>query len=361
MDDRHHNDLCRRIIEGQSCSIVMLDATLKISYLNPAAEMLFACSARRAIGASLAELLVDASHLEQLMRDALLSLHPLTEREMRLMRQDLMPITVDCTLTPFEEAESAVLLVEFQAMDRHLRIAREEHQISQYQATKELLRGLAHEVKNPLGGLRGAAQLLERELVSEELKEYTQVIIAEADRLRNLVDRMLGPNALPRMRTINIHQVLERVFSLVRVEAPAGIVLLRDYDPSLPELQADPDQLIQAVLNVVRNAVQALGDQGTITLRTRPLRQFTIGHKRHRLVLRVDIIDNGPGIPPELLENIFFPLVTGRAEGTGLGLTIAQTLVNQHQGLIECSSSPKGTTFSLLLPMEIDYHNGSVP
>lgn len=359
IDAKKTDESYRRIIEGLSCSVVVLDAGLQIVYLNPAAEMLFACSARRAIGLTMAELLLDARHLEFIMREAITSQHPMTEREMRLAQLDLGTVTVDCTLTPLDDPEGAALLVEFQPMDRHLRIAREEQQIHQYQATKELLRGLAHEVKNPLGGLRGAAQLLERELDSDELKEYTQVIIAEADRLRSLVDRMLAPNGLPQMRLINIHQVLERVYSLVRAEAPAGITLQRDYDPSLPELYADPDQLIQALLNVVRNAVQALGVSGVIIMRTRPLRQFTIGHKRHKLVLRIEVMDDGPGIPPELIENIFFPLVTGRPDGTGLGLTIAQTLLNQHQGLIECTSSKQGTTFSILVPMNTEHTNGN--
>lgn len=356
-----YGDFFRRIVESQSCSVVVLDHDLRISYLNPAAEILFAFSARRAQGLSLREMLPDPGHLESLMQESLASNHPITEREMRLSRVDFDIITVDCTLTPFDESEGKGLMVELQPMDRHLRIAREEHQFTQYQATRELLRGLAHEVKNPLGGLRGAAQLLERELQSDELKEYTQVIINEADRLRALVDRMLTPNAMPHKRWTNIHQVLERVFSLVKVEVPAGIRILRDYDPSLPEILADPDLLIQALLNIVRNAAQALGESGNITLRTRPLRQFTIGHKRHKLVLQVQIIDNGPGIPKEMQETIFFPLVTGRAEGTGLGLTIAQSLVNQHQGLIECNSTNGNTVFSVLLPVESDVMNGKEP
>lgn len=355
------SEFYRRIVETQSCSVVVLDQKLKISYLNPAAEMLFAFSARRAQGLNLRDVMLDADHLESLVQEALTSNHPITEREMRLSRADFGIITVDCTLTPFDESQGRGLMVEMQSMDRHLRIAREEHQFAQYQATRELLRGLAHEVKNPLGGLRGAAQLLERELHSEELKEYTRVIIDEADRLRSLVDRMLTPNAMPHKKLTNIHQVLERVFSLVRAEVPAGIRISRDYDPSLPEILADPDLLIQALLNIVRNAAQALGESGNITLRTRPLRQFTIGHKRHKLVLQVQIVDDGPGIPQEMQETIFFPLVTGRAEGTGLGLTIAQSLVNQHQGLIECNCANGNTVFSVLLPVECDAMNGKEP
>ena len=243
------------------------------------------------------------------------------------------------------------ILLELTSLDRLLRITRDEILYSQQNATKELLRGLAHEVKNPLGGLRGAAQLLERELDSFELKEYTRVIIDEADRLQNLVDRLLGPNSVPKKRAVNIHEVLERVRSLVLVEITHGLKIRRDYDTSLPELIADPDMLIQATLNIVRNASQALHQKGEITLRTRIERNHTIGHQRYRLVLKVDIIDNGPGIDEAFKEKIFFPMISGRAEGSGLGLSIAQSLIQQHSGIIECHSQPGYTCFSILLPI----------
>jgi two-component system nitrogen regulation sensor histidine kinase GlnL len=220
-----------------------------------------------------------------------------------------------------------------------------------------LVRGMAHEIKNPLGGIRGAAQLLARELPDEGLKDYTNVIIAEADRLRNLVDRMLGSNKLPMLAMTNIHEVLERVCSLVEAETQGGITLVRDYDPSLPDVLIDREQMIQAVLNIVRNAMQAISAQnelrlGRITLRSRAMRQFTIGHIRHRLVAQIEIIDNGPGIPPELQDTLFYPMVSGRPDGTGLGLAITQNIISQHQGLIECDSHPGHTTFSIFLPLE---------
>ncbi|MCK5639830.1 MAG: PAS domain-containing sensor histidine kinase, partial [Gammaproteobacteria bacterium] len=252
---------------------------------------------------------------------------------------------------PHREPE---LLVELNEVDRQLRINREENLLAQTSATRVLVRGLAHEIKNPLGGLRGAAQLLERELEDEELKEYTAIIISEADRLRNLMNRMLGPNALPQLRSTNIHEVLERVRRVMKVDVPAGVKIVFDYDPSIPELVADPDQLIQAILNLVSNAVQAVGDSGTITLRTRALRQYTIGQTRHKLVLCLEVIDDGPGIPEKMQESIFLPMVTGRAEGTGLGLAIAQSLINSHGGLIECNSSPGRTVFTVLLPLAVE-------
>ncbi len=222
-----------------------------------------------------------------------------------------------------------------------------------------MIRGLAHEIKNPLGGLRGAAQLLARELPSEDLADYTNIIIEEADRLRNLVDNMLGPNTNPRMEPTNIHEVLERVRHLVEAEGLGNIRVLRDYDPSIPELIGDREQLIQATLNIVRNAMQALQQHGysvenpQITLRTRALRQFTIGSHRYRLVCRVDVIDNGPGIPESVREAIFLPMVSGRPEGTGLGLSISQSIINRHRGLIECVSEPGSTVFTLNIPLEL--------
>jgi two-component system, NtrC family, nitrogen regulation sensor histidine kinase GlnL len=215
-----------------------------------------------------------------------------------------------------------------------------------------VLRGLAHEVKNPLGGLRGAAQLLERELSDKQLKEYTRIIVHEADRLRNLVDRVMGGYTPLNKRPVNVHEVLEHVRKLVLVETPVGLTVRCDYDPSLPTLQADAEQLIQAALNILRNSVQALGGKGTVVIRTRIERSFTIGHTHHRLALRVDIEDNGPGIPAELLDKIFYPMVTGRADGTGLGLSIAQDIVARHGGLIECASQPGRTLFTLYLPVE---------
>jgi two-component system nitrogen regulation sensor histidine kinase GlnL len=217
-----------------------------------------------------------------------------------------------------------------------------------------MLRGLAHEIKNPLGGLRGAAQLLARELPTKELKEYTGVIISEADRLQKLVNRILGPNKMPKKEPVSIHEVLEHVRSLLLAEAPEGIRIQRDYDPSIPDINADRDQLIQALLNIMRNAVEAMHGDGDIKLRTRVIRKFTIGQKQQNLVAQIQVIDNGPGIPQEILEQIFFPMVTSRAEGTGLGLAIAQSLIQQHNGIIECKSKPGRTEFSIYIPIEIE-------
>jgi len=337
------------LAEHLSTAIVVLDADARACYLNPAAEALFGVSARQMSGQPLAHLADGADELEPAVRQALATGIAYTDRERRMYVHGHHAITVDTNITPIPGGE---VLLELAQLDRHLRISREQLLITQNRTIREVVRGLAHEIKNPLGGLRGAAQLLERELDRPELKEYTQVIIDEADRLQKLVDSLLGPNGRPKRRTVNIHEVLERVRQLVQAEAPDGVRIVRDYDPSIPPLVAEPDQLIQAVLNIMRNALQALGHQGTIVLRTRTQRQFTIGDVTHKLVARIDIVDSGPGIAPEVLDKIFFPMVTTRADGNGMGLPIAQTLVNQHGGLIECTSEPGETVFTIWLPLE---------
>jgi len=345
----------QRIVESLSSAVLLFDNQLVLRYVNPAAEMLFQISAKHLLGALASDLIhCPGGEIERDLRIALASGQPYSEREVLMPMHDGRQITVDCTISPVREPDGPVeLLVELQQVDRQLRISREEQLLVQNQAIREIVRGLAHEIKNPLGGLRGAAQLLERELPDDSLYEYTHIIINEADRLQSLLDRMLGPNRLPQRKTVSIHQVLERVRSLVQAESGSRVRFVRDYDPSIPELYGDPDQLIQAVLNIVRNAARAVDRHGRVILRTRVLRQFTIGSVRHRLVIKVDVEDNGPGVPPEIQPSIFLPMVSGSHGGAGLGLSIAQSLVNQHRGLIECTSKPGQTIFSILLPLEI--------
>ncbi len=341
-----------RILEGLNTAVLVFNSALRLTYMNPAGENLLAVSLRQATGQGVLDLLPAALSLSERLRGAVETEQPFTEHELQLQLTGERLVTVDCVVTPIELEDGTEIVVELTQLDRHLRIAREENLLEQHQAARQLVRGLAHEIKNPLGGLRGAAQLLERELDDEELKEYTRIIIGEADRLRGLVNRMLGPNQLPQMRDCNIHQIVEHVRNLVAAEEQENLSLIRDYDPSIPDFRADAEQPIQALLNIVRNAAQALHGNGQIILRTRAQRQVTIGQKRHKLVVRVDIIDNGPGIPPDMLETIFYPMVTGHAEGTGLGLSIAQSLVNVHGGIIECSSRPGHTEFTILIPLE---------
>lgn len=336
-------------LDQLSTSIVALDTELRITYLNPAAEALFAISEKQVLGLTFDQVLADVGMLRSSIDHALRGDATYIEHEL-VVTSGRQTIYVACSVTPLHQP-NAELVLEFNQIDNQLRIAREERMQLQQQANRELLRNLAHEIKNPLGGLRGAAQLLESELPKSSLREYTQVIIKEADRLQSLMDRMLTPHRTPKPTMTNIHEVLERVRSLALAETPEGIAIRRDYDISIPEFYADQEQLIQAVLNIVRNALQAMRGRGEITLRTRIVRHVTLARKRYRMAMSVSIIDSGPGIPPELQERIFYPLVSGREGGTGLGLTLAHTFVAHHHGIIEFTSEPGRTCFNLILPI----------
>ena len=346
---------CFTGLESLAVSVILLNASKQVIYMNPSAEALFAMSATQTAGTHINDLFINCEVLDLAIGHATASNGPFREHEFAITTQRQLSFAVTCTVTP-TVMHDARLTLEFQQMDQQLRIAKEERMLIQQQANSELLRNLAHEIRNPLGGLRGAAQLLEHELPQPSLREYTQVIIKEADRLQGLMDRLLVPHRVPKYEPTNIHEVLERVRSLLLAESPNNIKVQRDYDTSLPELIGDREKLIQAVLNIARNAVQALLSQGTeqakITLRTRAARQVTLSRKRYRVGIRLDIIDNGPGIPADMVDKIFYPLVSGREGGSGLGLALAQTFVTQHHGMIECKSQPGQTCFTILLPVE---------
>lgn len=342
-------------LEHLATAIILLDTELRVVYLNPGAEIVFAFSANQVIGLKMHEVFPDCDVLMLAINNAVQQHSPFREHELTISTHRHHSFAVTCTVTPIE-SPAASLILEFQQMDAQLRIAREERMLIQQQANAELLRNLAHEIRNPLGGLRGAAQLLEHELPSPNLREYTQVIIKEADRLQMLMDRLLIPHRAPKYQPTNIHEVLERVRSLLLAESPQSILIKRDYDLSLPELIGDREKLIQAVLNIARNAVQAMRTHQTpasqITFKTRAERQVTLARKRYRVAIKLEIIDNGPGIPADIRDRIFYPLVSGREGGSGLGLTLAQTFVTQHHGMIECESVPGHTCFTIILPIE---------
>ena len=348
--------LHKRLLDHLTTSIILLSEDLTVQYLNGAAENLLSTSESQIINLPAAKLFMGDPTLINGLRECIASGVPFTQREFQLNLAGGVHSTVDYTATPVEAVDNKpLLLIEIRQLDRLLKISRDEATITTHQATKALIRGVAHEVKNPLGGIRGAAQLLAKELPNEELKDFTSVIIDEADRLRNLVDRMLGSHKLPTLVDTNIHEVIERVKNLIEAEVHNKIKISRDYDISIPEIVADADQLIQAVLNIVRNAVQALTETKNqmdpeILISTRVVRQFTIGPQQYRLALRINVTDNGPGIPDKLMESLFYPMVSGRAAGTGLGLSIAQSIVDQHSGIIECASKPGKTCFSVTLP-----------
>lgn len=335
-------------LEHLSTAVLLLDREFCVRYANPAAENLFEFSSKSIAGTPVNQVFVETGGLVAASEAAFASGASYTEHEMSLSTL-ANTYQVSLTVSPVLNQET-FLLLEFYQIDKHLKIAREERMQLQQQYNRELLRNLAHEIKNPLGGIRGAAQLLEHELPKPGLREYTQVIIKEADRLQSLMDRLLAPSRMTKMALCNIHEVLERVRSLILAEHPDGLVIHRDYDTSLPDLMADQEQVIQIVLNIMRNAVQAMQGQGEITLRTRVARYVTLAKRKYRMAFGLKIIDNGPGVPEEIREQIFYPLVTSKEQGTGLGLTIAQTYVAHHGGSIDCESQPGNTCFTVLLP-----------
>jgi len=333
-------------LELLATAVVALDDELVVRYANPAAESLLATGAKSLIGQPFLALFSERENLEQTLDEARSTHWDYAARNVTYTRAGREPQPLSCVVTRIE-AQGLVLLAELRPISEQLRMAREERLQFEQQANRELIRNLAHEIRNPLGGLRGSAQLLERELARSELREYTQVIIKEADRLQALMDRMLTPHRAPRLEAFSVHEVLERVRSLIKAEF--AIEIERDYDPSLPDLVADREQLIQAVLNIARNAAQA--GSRTIGFKTRALRQVTILKQRCRLALELQVIDDGPGVPDEIQDRIFNPLVSGREGGTGLGLSLAQTFVQYYQGVIEFESRPGRTTFRILLPL----------
>ena len=332
----------------------------RLLFVNAMFEAVAGLSRRALLRGHLADWLVDANPLMDTVAavsnnqfttgrfDALLKRAPLAAHE---------PLPVHVIVTQIDSAAGERVLVEMLEIEQQTKQDREERALGQLQANKELIRNLAHEIKNPLGGIRGAAQLLAMEIDSKALTDYTQVIIHEADRLQALVDRLLAPHRKPHVvGDVNIHEVVERVRALILAEYPRGLAVQRDYDTSIPEFRGDLEQLIQAVLNIAQNAAQALSGArasgaARIVLRTRVARQVTIGKQRFRLALELHIEDNGPGVPDDIRERIFYPLVSGREGGSGLGLTLAQTFVQQHQGLIECDSAPGRTVFRIVIPL----------
>jgi two-component system, NtrC family, nitrogen regulation sensor histidine kinase GlnL len=335
-----------------STAVLMLDARRLIRYVNPAAENLVAMGARSLAGSSPERLFAEPGLLAGAIDYSVKNNCSYTQHDLRLGTAQHNHPEVSCTVTPIETPAMQGFLIELSPANQQLKIAREERLLDQSLQTRELIRNLAHEIKNPLGALRGAAQLLERELERPEQREYTQVIVQEADRLQSLLDRLLTPHRIPRPLRFNIHEALEQVARLLSAEFPEGLVVERDYDVSLPPLTADREQIFQALLNIGRNAAQAIRGKGRILLRSRVARRVTLARQVHRLALLVQIIDDGPGVPENMKEKIFFPLVSGRDGGSGIGLTIAQTFVTQHHGIIELESRPGRTCFSVLLPID---------
>jgi two-component system nitrogen regulation sensor histidine kinase GlnL len=345
------------LLDGLVTSVFVLDPELRVEYLNAAAQTLLGLGPNQALGRTITELTRGAETLLPLFDRARTESEGVVQRELAWPASGGVDRILDCAVTQITLGRDHLrLLLEIEDITQHRRLTRENALLAQLGGSRLMVRQLAHEIKNPLGGLRGAAQLLERELLDPALREYTRIIISEADRLTNLLDSMLGPGRPPAKQLINVHELLERVYHLLRGEAPDGVTVDRDYDPSLPPLTVDPNHIIQAMLNLGRNAIQALSGGNVqsprLILRTRAVSNASVGAHRHRLVASIQFEDNGPGVLTEIRDTIFYPLVSGRADGTGLGLGIAQDLVSRHGGLIEFDSAPGRTIFVISLPME---------
>ncbi len=347
-------DVIKVALDHLATAVLGFDGELRLQWMNAEAEGLLGSSARQWIGRRLIELWPASSALALAAEEAVAGGPRVALRGLRLApAPGRAAISVDCTVSPLSEPlMGASLLLEMQLSDRDRELVREAEREARQRLARRMLRNLAHELRNPLAGLRGAAQLLERELDRSELKDYTRIIIGEADRLGRLAADLLGPERAPRFELVNLHRPLEQVRRLFGAEASPAIVIERDYDPSLPPVQVDPDQLTQALLNLLRNAAEALGDQGgCICLRTRVIHNAVIGHRARRLAARISVIDDGPGIPADQIERIFFPTVTGNPARSGLGLSIARTLIDRNGGRIDCRSVPGRTEFQIDLPM----------
>lgn len=351
------DNLNTSLLDNLTTAIILLNKDLHVIYINPAAEALLETSDRHSHNTYIGDVLLNVKELVKSLKSVKENGITFIARKVKLVKANTNRMTVDYSASRLIYENDTYVMLEIQELDRSYNISRKEMLISNHETTLGLVRGLGHEIKNPIGGIRGAAQLLAEELTDNNLKDYTNVIIEEADRLVGLIDRLTGQYQKPALQQLNIHEVLERVYNLVIAETRGSIEVEKDYDPSIPEITGDIAQLIQAVLNIVRNAMQSLTESEPavknpkIILRTRTVNHVTIGPVMHKLVAKIEIIDNGPGIKQELFENIFYPLISGRANGTGLGLSLSQNILKNHNGLIECDSHEGETCFTISLPL----------
>jgi two-component system nitrogen regulation sensor histidine kinase GlnL len=341
------------ILENLTTAIFVLAEDQSILLINAAAETMFGLSRNQIVGRSLTDLIPELQPLETLL-DRVLKTGQSFGRSLSFSvpQRDFDTVQAACRVSSLTENAPKQIVVEFFDTTQSRQLDKEQALITQHEASRRIIRQLAHEIRNPLGGLRGAAQLLERRLNDPDLEEYTRVIIGEADRLVALTESLLGPMRQPELKPMNIHEPLEHVVLLIENEVPAGVQIIRDYDPSLPSIALDRDQIIQVFLNIARNALQSVCEAGRVIIRTRALTNYVIGSQRHRLTIGVEFEDDGPGISADIQDSIFYPLVTDREGGTGLGLPLAQDLVSRHGGLIEFESEPGRTRFMVRLPLE---------
>lgn len=340
------------LLDNLSTAVLLLDPSLKIVLANASSESLLEQSRNQLIDRPVTDFLLASSFDFERMKEAFVNRENYADSEIPLLFHDGRHCLSEVAISFFEHYNATLIVLEINPIDQQRKLSQENQQWTQQQAARELIRGLAHEIKNPLGGIRGAAQLLERELDNGSLSEFTQLIIEQSDRLRALVDRLLGPNTPPNFQWQNVHRVIEKIRALVEIENDRNVSIERDYDPSIPDMLIDQDMLQQALLNIARNALQALDGQGKLQFVTRVHRQITIHGKRFPLCAEIKIIDDGPGIPKELRDTLFYPMVTSKVDGSGLGLSIAQSLIEHHQGKIEVESYPGFTEFTIYLPID---------
>jgi len=343
-----------QIFENLYTAILVFDSELCVLNMNTSAEGMLSISFRKAKGLKAEKVLPNSTRFVDTIRRSLEATQVFTEREVKLRLHTGQSITVDCIFTPLLSKECYQVIVELYDTQSLTRIIREESLSILHNVAKESLRGMAHEIKNPLGGLRGAAQLLEQELNGNNLIEYTSIIISEADRLGKLIDRMIAPDDRLNQSNVNIHEILDYVQNLLEAESDISINIVRDYDPGLPKLVADREQLVQAILNIIKNSMQAVAEDGHIRINTRIKRKCTIRRQLFKLAVQIEVIDNGPGVDTMMESSIFYPMVTGRAEGTGLGLSIAQSIIQSHEGHIEYERRDEQTIFRILLPLRLN-------
>ncbi len=351
-----------QILQSITTAIIVLDDQLNIVFCNKASAHLLGHSEKRLAGLHFNQLFLHFSLEQDKIHQTLEFQQDFSNSEVHAILTDSRPILLALNCSALNQQGQHYALMELRQIDQQQKIIQESQHENQHLAARGLIKGLAHEIKNPLGGIRGAAQLLERQLPNEEQKEYTSLIIEQSDRLRDLVDRLLGPNKPPSWQSSNIHLVLDKTLKLVTLEHAEPMLVKRDYDPSIPDIDIDPQLIQQALLNIMRNAVYAMSTHKTppiLTLSTRIKHHQTINGQRHKLSLAIKVIDNGPGIDQQLMDTLFFPLVSGNPEGSGLGLSISQTLIHQHEGRIECDSWPGHCQFSLLIPYRQSNHESN--
>jgi len=349
MPELAHPDLPSiALLDQLATPLLLLDGESRIHYANPACASWLGVSPRRLVEQSLVVLEADVpGKLGALVERATATGLILQARRVGLAPQGGAERFADVHVVPLANAAPLFAALEFHPVAEFPGM---DPAIEMPAALSAALKGLAHEVRNPLAGLQGAAQLLGRRLRDPDERRYLDVITAESDRLSALVERLLVPQAPRPFAPVNVHEVLERVRVLAEADAGWSVVVQRDYDPSLPELAGDTDRLVQAVWNLVRNALESGSSE--IRLRTRAEHEVAIADEPVKLAVRVDVIDNGRGVPDDLGTRIFLPLVSGRAEGTGLGLPLAQAVAREHRGALSFRSRPGHTVFTLLLPVE---------